>query len=590
MGADGQSERTASGRRTLVRVIRRLLLAVAILAVATSVYVGVTLPPHATSVSAALPSTIAVGGYHIHSKRSDGSGDVDAIAEAAARAELRYIILTDHGDATRAPDPPQYRHGVLCIDAVEIGTTDGHLVALGLAKPSPYPLAGEGRDVLEDVHRLGGFAILAHPDSPRDNLKWRAWSIPYDGIEWLNMDSEWRAERTYKLIGDALRYFIRPAETMAGLFSRPTTTLRRWDSTTRLRPIVALGALDAHAGWNTGEEPRRSSRVSIPSYVQMFRTLNQAAILDQPLTGNAASDAGLVLEAITRGHTYSIVRGIADAAALDFTATMGQRTLQMGDQIPWVGAPIRLQASVPNVPGAVLTILRDGVALGSFPGRASFDISAGGRPGLESYRVEVTYGGNRRVPWLVSNPIYVSTPLVPDSSTAPGSGARDHPQLVELPADPGWTIEKEKESTAQVLDDIHAPRFIYALGGGQPAGQFAALVSSVDTTKGFDRVLFTARADHPMRLWVQLRLPNGKDGERWGRSVYVDQTPRPIVVPLSEFEPMGRTTSFRPNVAHIRQVLFVVDTVNTPPGSRGTIWFADIALSVGAIVPAGGGG
>ena len=36
--------------------------------------------------------------------------------------------------------------------------------------------------------------MIAHPDSPRDDLRWRAWSVPYDAIEWLNADSEWRDE------------------------------------------------------------------------------------------------------------------------------------------------------------------------------------------------------------------------------------------------------------------------------------------------------------------------------------------------------------------------------------------------------------
>ena len=35
----------------------------------------------------------------------------------AARAGLKFIVFTDHGDATRTPDPPAYRSGVLCIDA-----------------------------------------------------------------------------------------------------------------------------------------------------------------------------------------------------------------------------------------------------------------------------------------------------------------------------------------------------------------------------------------------------------------------------------------------------------------------------------------
>ena len=119
------------------------------------------LPPRADLVA---------GAYHVHSLRSDGSGSIDAIAAAAARAGLRFVILTDHGDATRAPDPPAYRHGVLCIDAVEVSSDGGHVVALNLQSASPYPLAGETRDVIEDIHRLGGWAVAAHPDSPRPEL------------------------------------------------------------------------------------------------------------------------------------------------------------------------------------------------------------------------------------------------------------------------------------------------------------------------------------------------------------------------------------------------------------------------------------
>jgi hypothetical protein len=86
-------------------------------------------------------------------------------------------------------DPPRYVDGVLLIDAVEISTDDGHLVALGIPQ-APYRLAGEARDVIEDVHRLGGFAIAAHPDSPKPELQWRDWKAAIDGLEWLNVDSD----------------------------------------------------------------------------------------------------------------------------------------------------------------------------------------------------------------------------------------------------------------------------------------------------------------------------------------------------------------------------------------------------------------
>jgi hypothetical protein len=73
---------------------------------AVALYVGVTLPPAARTLQPDPPPTVVLGGYHVHSNRSDGSGTVDEIAAAAARAGLTFVVFTDHGDGTRAPDPP----------------------------------------------------------------------------------------------------------------------------------------------------------------------------------------------------------------------------------------------------------------------------------------------------------------------------------------------------------------------------------------------------------------------------------------------------------------------------------------------------
>ena len=60
--------------------------------------------PHRTV--AAVPADFAIawpvvrGAYHVHSSRSDGTGTVDEIAAAAARAGLQFVIITDHGNGT----------------------------------------------------------------------------------------------------------------------------------------------------------------------------------------------------------------------------------------------------------------------------------------------------------------------------------------------------------------------------------------------------------------------------------------------------------------------------------------------------------
>src|SRR5689334_2812532 len=136
--------------------MKKVALVTAALLVAVIFFLLLTLPPRPVRMaSGADPDraqrTIA-GAYHIHSNRSDGAAGKDAIAAAAERAGLKFIILTDHGDGTRPPDPPAYLHNVLCLDGVEISTNGGHYVALDMP-PAPYPLGGEPVAVVEDVKR-----------------------------------------------------------------------------------------------------------------------------------------------------------------------------------------------------------------------------------------------------------------------------------------------------------------------------------------------------------------------------------------------------------------------------------------------------
>ena len=209
--------------------MKRVFLAAAALAAAAAVYIVVTLPPHRMQLPAADDGTVP-GILHVHTNRSDGLLPPDQVAAAAARAGLKFIVFSDHGDATRVPDPPTYRSGVLCLDGVEISTSGGHYAAFDMPA-SPYPLAGEPRDVVEDVRRLGGFGIVAHPDSPKPQLAWTDWSAPFDAIELLNPDTSWRRlaaasgwTTKRRLLTALLDYPWRAPEVMAHLL-QPTAAL-----------------------------------------------------------------------------------------------------------------------------------------------------------------------------------------------------------------------------------------------------------------------------------------------------------------------------------------------------------------------------
>ena len=558
---------------------RRVATAIIVAALAAAWYV--TLPPRPLALPAPDGDVMPVRGvFHVHTRRSDGTGTIDDVARAAARAGLAFVILTDHGDATREPDRPTYRSGVLCIDAVEISTTGGHLVALGLGR-APYPLGGEARDVLEDVARLGGMSIPAHPGSNKPELQWTEWAAPFDGLEWLNGDSEWRDETPATLARVLLAYPARSAESLALLLDRPNDILSRWDRLTQQHRVVAVAASDAHArlGLRTlGEPYDRSASLPLPGYEQLFRTFS-IALPQVRLTGRAADDAAAVLAEIRAGHVYSAIDALAAPARLSFTATSAGTQLITGDELQ-PHTPVTLRVAT-NAPGrAEIRLLKNGEVAAS-TGDAMLEQTVPPMPGV--YRVEVQLPGAPgmpSIPWIVSNPIYLRAADQNADSPQRPSPTTVAVQYANGPA-AGWRIEKSDRASAalDVVGAVPGTQLLmrYALGGTVAEGPFVAFVMPPgEQLRNHNRLIFSAYADHPMRLSVQVRVAQGSALERWHRSVYLDDTPRTITVFFDEMTPVGTTTVQRPPLDQVESLLFVVDTVNTRPGTSGQIWIDDV--------------
>jgi hypothetical protein len=81
-----------------------------------------------------------------------------------------------------------------------------------------------------------------------------------------------------------------------------------------------------------------------------------------------------------------------------------------------------------------------------------------------------------------------------------------------------------------------------------------------------------------MRLSVQLRQPAGRDGHRWRRSVYLDSVARDITVLFADMRPVAETGGLKPDMGKIEDLLFVVDTANTRPGTAGAVTFESLSL------------
>jgi hypothetical protein len=133
----------------------------------------------------------AAGASHIHTNRSDGAGTVDSVARAAARpAEVRHRHRPwrRHTRAGSAAVPVR-RAGSR---RREISTTGGHVLAIGMARRRFRSVAR--RATSSKTSSGGGLAIAAHPGSQKPELRWDDWQAPFDGLEWINSDSEWRDE------------------------------------------------------------------------------------------------------------------------------------------------------------------------------------------------------------------------------------------------------------------------------------------------------------------------------------------------------------------------------------------------------------
>ena len=571
---------------------RVALLAVA-LAIAGAVWILV--PPAHQSLTATPDSRTVRGAIHVHTRRSDGTGSPEDVARAAARAGLDFVALTDHGDATRFIDPPRYIDRVLVLDGVEISTSAGHYIALGMPR-APYRLAGQARDVVEDVHRLGGFGIAAHPDSPKTELSWRNWQAPFDALEWLNADSQWRDESRRALVRAVLSYWFRGPESIVALFDRPRSALEQWDTLTARRPVVGVAGHDAHARMSLvgAWEPTGGERsLTIPSYEAAFKAFAIRAVLRQPwgrTNQTAPRDAAALLDSLRSGRVYTVIDAIAGPARLTFAASGAGGTSDMGGDVAAAGAVTLRVALTPDVPDATIVLIKNGREIKTTRGSLMSIVHPAG-DGAATYRVEVRHDGapgSPAVPWIVGNPIYV-TRGASRESTPPLPRVLGHRMFEDGSGQVQWTVERDPQCTGRV--DVAAPvavprdragekidptfhkrlHFTWQLAGSARSSQFAAIVTRLDGAKlrVFNQLAFRASASRPMRLSVQLRLP---DGRRWQRSVYLDETSRDIIVPLEEMTSVTGGAR-RAHIERADALLFVVDTVNTSPGTAGETWF-----------------
>ena len=175
---------------------------------------------------------------HVHTDRTRTAPARRTRSRPRRRAPgCRSSIFTDHGDAIRAPDSPRYRSACSCIDAVEVSTTGGHVIALGSAAGAVSAAGRARRRARGPRSASAAMSIVAHPTS----LK-ATWSLAVDRSATAAVRRHRVAERRQRVARRAAAgagahpvHLLVPRRPRASrcILDRPASALALWDRATR---------------------------------------------------------------------------------------------------------------------------------------------------------------------------------------------------------------------------------------------------------------------------------------------------------------------------------------------------------------------
>jgi hypothetical protein len=373
-----------------------------------------------------------IAGLHIHTTYSDGEFSHPQVAEAAMRAGLDCLLVSDHNVWVKGPEH-YYRnkeHKTLMLVGEEVHDAarlpqKSHLLVFG-AQTELTACAPDPQALIHTARQNGGLTFLAHPfetSAPlfgEPDISWANWEVSdFTGLEIWNYMSEFKGLLTSR--ASTMRYALNPE---TGIMGPPPAVLEKWDELTQSgRKIVAIGGADAHG---TTYQMGGLKRVIFP-YEFLFRQVTTHLVSETPLTGVYETDRALVLEALAKGHCFVAYDGAAPARGFRFTANSDLGNLLMGDEVLNRGG-VTIQIAVPTAPGlprrtasasagrgairpndvhVTTRLIQNGRELAQWVNQTNVTyIVPPGESGAFRVEVRLRYQ-NRLRGWIYSNPIYL---------------------------------------------------------------------------------------------------------------------------------------------------------------------------------------
>jgi hypothetical protein len=344
---------------------------------------------------------------HMHTTYSDGSGTHAQIAQAALRAGIDAVIVTDHDVYVGGLDGYHEANGkrVLLLVGEEVHDPvrqpqKNHLLVFGTGREL-CTYAADPQRLIDQVSKADGVCFLAHPfenalpQFGEGDLSWVDWGVHgFTGLELWNGMSEIKNVVHSYLDGIFYAYF--PKYIARGPLPQ---TMKKWDELiAQGSRVVGICGADAHCT----ERRLGPIRAVLFPYEFHFRSINNHLLVPKPLSGNVMVDRQMIIQALAQGHAFIGYDLPASTRGFSFTAKGRDTTAMMGDEIK-LGDGITLQVRLPGL--AECRLIKDGVQVKVWHDR-EISVQTVNQPGV--YRVEsyIEYLGRRRN-WIISNPIYV---------------------------------------------------------------------------------------------------------------------------------------------------------------------------------------
>jgi hypothetical protein len=346
-----------------------------------------------------------VGNLHIHTRHSDGVGNVEEIAQSASRAGLTFILINDHDfmmDDLHLEEEGLYG-GVFVFCGLEIGKMSHHYLAYDLREM----VRQEGLDpqgVIDLVNKQGGFGFLAHPFEKGMPFSQRSIAYTWDdlsvtgfsGICIWNFMSRWKERIKSPVHG--LYCILFKSQSLRG---PSRETLSFWDHLCQKRRLVAIGGSDAHGGqfqWGL-------LHLRPVSYDLLMKSINMHILLRRPLAKGAREARRQIYDAMREGHLYIAHENLERAKGFRFWYVSDRgSSLSMGDEGPYAAG--HLHVEVPQ--GGKIHLIRNGRLEQTWRGRKGvYRVGREGVYRVEVYRRLLVFGWR---PWIFSNPIYLRSP------------------------------------------------------------------------------------------------------------------------------------------------------------------------------------